>query len=207
MMPAIHYGCNGHNMDFPGTISIRMEIFIAYCVDFGASLAHQEFRHLLFVNAHGSNGPPCDLIAGRPTVENQCLAASINHWELGWDFIRAELEGGPYAADLACEWETSEYLAIRPELVRREVIADEIPAHRGGSRGLHPGLDGAKWVHFMNWWSRMNDTGVAGTPTFATREKGQRMLEGTIARLLEVAREFRQMPLAPRIDRRAPAAQ
>jgi len=203
VMPAIHYGYNAHNMDFPGTISIRMETFIAYCVDVGASLANQGFRHMLFVNAHGSNGPLCDLIARRLTVEHDCLAGSINHWELGWDFIRPELEGGPYAADHACEWETSEYLAIRPDHVRMELIADEIPAHRGGSRWLYPGLDGAKWVHFMNWWSRVNDSGVAGTPTLASAEKGARMLEGTIARLIEVGTEFRQMPLAPRIDRRA----
>jgi len=52
----------------------------------------------------------------------------------------------------------------------------------------------------------MNDTGVAGTPTLASAEKGQRMLEGTIARMIEVGREFRQMPLAPRIDRRHPSA-
>jgi creatinine amidohydrolase len=206
VMPAIHYGYNAHNMDFPGTISIRMEHFIAYCVDVGASLAYQGFRHMFFVNAHGSNGPLCDLIARRLTVEHDCLAGSINHWELGWDFIRAQLEGGPYAADHACEWETSEYLAIHPELVQHDKIADEIPAHRGGSRWLYPGLDGAKWVHFMNWWSRMNDSGVAGTPSLASAEKGKAMLEGTITRLIEVSREFREMPLTPRIDRRHESA-
>ncbi|MBW7922067.1 MAG: creatininase family protein [Rubellimicrobium sp.] len=205
-MPAVHYGYNAHNMDFPGTISIRMETFIAYLVDVGASLAHQGFRHLLLVNAHGSNGPLVDLIARRLTVEHECLAGAINHWELGWDFIRAELEGGPYAADHACEWETSEYLAIRPELVQTDLIRDEIPAHRGGARWLYPGLDGSKWVHFMNWWSRMNDSGVAGTPSLASAEKGQRMLEGTITRMIEVGREFRQIPLAERVDHRVAGA-
>lgn len=198
VLPAIHYGYNAHNMDFPGTVSVRMEHFLAYLVDVGASLAEGGFRHLLLVNAHGSNAPLCDLAARRLTVEQPMLAGSINHWELGWDFIGPELEGGPHAADHACEWETSEYLAIRPEGVRMDLAADEIPAERGGSRWLYPGLKGQKWVHFMNWWSRMNETGVAGTPTRATAEKGRRMVEGTIGRLLEVAREFRAMPLAPR---------
>src|SRR3712207_770590 len=30
-MPPVHYGFNDHNMDFPGTISIKMQHFIDYC--------------------------------------------------------------------------------------------------------------------------------------------------------------------------------
>lgn len=202
VMPPIHYGYNDHNMDFPGTISIRMEHFIHYCADVGTSIASQGFRHMFFVNAHGSNASLCDLIARRVTVETDALAGAINHWELGWDFIRPELEGGPYAADHACEWETSEYLAICPELVQSDKVIDEVPAERGGSRWLYPGLDGQKWVHFMNYWSRINDSGVAGTPSYASAEKGKRMLEGTIERLIAVAREFRAVPVTARIDRR-----
>jgi creatinine amidohydrolase len=201
-MPPIHYGYNAHNMDFPGTISIAMTNFLNYLVDVGTSLAHQGFRRIFLVNAHGSNGPLCDLAARKVTLESEACCGSINHWELGWDAIAAQLEGGPYAADHACEWETSEYLALAPELVQRDKIRDEIPAERGGPRWLYPGLQGAKRVHFMNWWSRMNDSGVAGTPTLATAEKGRAMLEATIERLIEAAREFRLMPDWPRHDHR-----
>jgi creatinine amidohydrolase len=201
-MPPIHYGYNAHNMDFPGTISIAMTNFLNYLVDVGTSLAHQGFRRIFLVNAHGSNGPLCDLAARKVTLESEACCGSINHWELGWDAIAAQLEGGPYAADHACEWETSEYLALAPELVQRDKIQDEIPAERGGPRWLYPGLQGAKRVHFMNWWSRMNDSGVAGTPTLATAEKGRAMLEATIERLIEAAREFRLMPDWQRHDHR-----
>ena len=201
-MPPIHYGYNAHNMDFPGTISIRMEHFLHYVVDVGTSLVHQGFRRIFLVNAHGSNGPLCDLAARRITLDSEACCGSINHWELGWDIIAAQLEGGPYAADHACEWETSEYLHLAPELVQMGKAVDEIPAHRGGPRWLYPGLQGAKRVHFMNWWSRMNDSGVAGTATLATAAKGQAMFEGTVERLIEASREFRLMPDWPRHDHR-----
>jgi creatinine amidohydrolase len=199
-MPPVHYGYNAHNMDFPGTIDIKMEHFIAYCCDIGESLAHQGFRRMLFVNGHGSNAPLCDLIARKITVTTPAMAGAVNHWQVAWDVIQGLLEGGPYAADHACEWETSEYLALKPHLVQHDKIVDEIPAHRGGPRWLYPDLSTQRWVHFMNWWSKMNDSGVAGTPSKATAEKGRQMLETTVARLVDVCREFRDLPDGERTD-------
>jgi creatinine amidohydrolase len=201
-LPPIHYGFNDHNMDFPGTISVKMQHFIDYCFDVGASLAYQGFRRILWVNGHGSNGPLCELVARRVTNETEALSGSINHWEMSWDVITAQLEGGPYAADHACEWETSEYLYLRPDMVYTDLIRDEIPAERGGPRWLYPNLVSGNRVRFMNYWSRMSESGVSGTPSFATAEKGRTMIETTIERLIEAAREFRDLPDTPRIDMR-----
>ena len=204
-MPPIHYGYNTHNMDFPGTIDIKMQHFMDYCCDLGESLASQGFRRILYVNGHGSNAPLCDLIARKVTVTTSAMSGSINHWQIAWDVISSLLEGGPYAADHACEWETSEYLALKPDLVQHDKIADEIPAERGGPRWLYPDLNTARWVHFMNWWSKMNDSGVAGTPSKATAEKGRKMLETTVERIVEVCRDFRDLPEGERHDHRVTA--
>ena len=201
-LPPVHYGYNDHNMDFPGTVSIKMQHFIDYCADVGASLAYHGFRRILYVNAHGSNGPLCDLIARKLTVETDALVASCNHWQVAWDVITSVLEGGPYAADHACEWETSEYLHLAPQRVQMDKAIDEIPANRGGPRWLYPDLKDARPVYFMNWWSRMNTSGVAGTPTKATAEKGKIMIEETISRLVTICREFRAMPDVARVDHR-----
>jgi len=201
-MPAIHYGYNSHNMDFPGTIDIKMQHFMDYCCDVGESLAHQGFRRIIFINGHGSNAPLCELIARKLTVTTEAMVANANHWQIAWDVITRQLEGGQYAADHACEWETSEYMALKPELVQQDKIVDEIPAHRGGPRWLYPDLVTARPVYFMNWWSKMNDSGVAGTPSKATAEKGQVMLETTITRLIDICKEFRDMPDGQRVDHR-----
>ncbi len=174
-MPPIHYGFNDHNMDFPGTISIKMNNFINY--------------------------------ARRITNETDAFCGSMNHWQIAWREIVGLLEGGPYAADHACEWETSEYLYLCPELVKTEEIRDEIAADRGGPRWLYPSLDGDSPMRFMNFWSRMSSSGVNGTPSLATAEKGEKMINATITRLITIAREFRDLPQPPRVDHRVRSAE
>jgi creatinine amidohydrolase len=182
-----------------------MNNFINYCFDLAASLVYQGFKRILFVNAHGSNGPLCELVARRITNETDALCGSMNHWQIAWREIVGLLEGGPYAADHACEWETSEYLYLCPELVKTDEIRDEIAAERGGPRWLYPSLDGDSPMRFMNFWSRMSDTGVNGTPSLATAAKGEKMINATITRLIAIAREFRDLPQPPRVDHRVRA--
>ena len=93
-----------------------------------------------------------------------------------------------------------------PDGVRGDLIKDEIAADRGGPCWLYPAVNGSNSVKFMNWWSRMSATGVNGTPSRATAEKGRIMIEATITRLIEVAREFRDLPDTERVDHRLPEA-
>ena len=201
-MPPIHYGYNAHNMDFPGTISIAMTNFLNYLVDVGTSLAHQGFRRIFLVNAHGSNGPLCDLAARKVTLESEACCGSINHWELGWDAIAAQLEGGPYAADHACEWETSEYLALAPELVQRDKIRGRDPgrARRAALALPRPAGREARPLHELVVPHERLRRRRHADP--GDRREGRAMLEATIERLIEAAREFRLMPDWPRHDHR-----
>jgi creatinine amidohydrolase/Fe(II)-dependent formamide hydrolase-like protein len=57
----------------------------------------------------------------------------------------------------------------------------------------------------MNWWSKMNDSGVAGTPSKATAEKGRNMLEATVERIVGVCHDFRDLPEGNRVDHRVTA--
>jgi len=54
--PIIPYGFNDHNMEFPGTVSIRPETLLSYLFDVGHSFATAGFRRIVWVNGHGSNG-------------------------------------------------------------------------------------------------------------------------------------------------------
>ena len=44
VLPPIAYGLNRHHIDFPGTIHIEPEVFIAFCVNITKSVAYQWLR-------------------------------------------------------------------------------------------------------------------------------------------------------------------
>lgn len=198
----IHYGFNEHNMDFPGTISIEMENFIRYCFDVGRSFARQGFKRIIWINGHGSNSSLCQLVARRVTNETTALSASIDWWNLIQETIREIRESGEGGIDHACEMETSVYLYLKPELVKKEKIKDEYANQRGGPGWLYPDISTSSPVFFMNNWSRMSDTGVNGAPSLATRDKGERFLEDAIKNLGGIVKDFRDLKVAERTDHR-----
>jgi creatinine amidohydrolase len=55
--PALPYGLTPYFMGFPGTISLRIETYVAVVKDMLDSLAHHGFKHILIVNGHGGNQP------------------------------------------------------------------------------------------------------------------------------------------------------
>jgi creatinine amidohydrolase len=55
-------------------------------------------------------------------------------------------------------------------------------------------------VQFMDWWSRMSTTGIIGDPTKADRERGKKMFELYVNKLVEFIKEFRGRKIKPRVD-------
>jgi creatinine amidohydrolase len=203
--PAIHYGFNEHNMDFPGTISIEMETLLNFAFQVGQSLARQGFDRIVWLNGHGSNGPIYNLVARKVTNLTTALSASIDWWSLVWPKIKEVCEGFPEGIDHACEFETSVYLHLRPDLVKCDRIEDDVVSEKGGPRWLYPNLGGTP-VQFMNFWSRMSDSGVSGQPSLATPSKGEQIYQYAVQALADVAHEFRDVPVRPRIDYKVRAA-
>ena len=200
--PPIHYGFNEHNMDFPGTISVEIQHFIDYCFDVGRSLARQGFQRLIWVNGHGSNSALSQLVARRLTNETETLAAAVDWWNLIQETMAEIRNSGKGGIDHACEMETSVYLYLRPELVYRDRICDEYAHDRGGPDWLYPDLTTSSPVFFMNNWSRMSESGVNGAPSLASAAKGERFMQDAIAHLGTIARDFRNLAVAPRKDHR-----
>ena len=55
--PPLCFGCSSYFIDFPGTISLRVQTLLNAMEDIVRSLHHQGFRRILIVNGHGGNDP------------------------------------------------------------------------------------------------------------------------------------------------------
>jgi creatinine amidohydrolase len=125
--PTIAVGCSEHHMGFSGTITLRRHTLEAICLDYAVSLARHGFTRVCFVPSHGGNfAPLAEMLDDlRAAVAPGCrvdaytdLKGFLEYWqgavaEIAPEFV--DRVGGH--ADIS---ETSEMLAIRPDLVRAE---------------------------------------------------------------------------------------
>ena len=206
VMPTIPYGYNEHALDFPGTIHVAYDHFIAYCLDVVKSVAHAGFDRIVIIDGHGSNEHLCEFIARRGTLETHALVASTMWTNLAVEAFEAVRESGPGGAAHACELETSVYLYLDESRVQMDKAADHYggAAGREGSKFLSVDLTkGLGAIKVVRWTSSATPTGVSGAPTLATKEKGRVTVEGAAENLLAFLREFRALPKGERVDHRA----
>ncbi|SHE51738.1 creatinine amidohydrolase [Loktanella atrilutea] len=57
VFPVLAYGVTPYFMAYPGTISLRVETYVAIVRDILDGLYHQGFRRIVIVNGHGGNAP------------------------------------------------------------------------------------------------------------------------------------------------------
>lgn len=195
VLPPIAYGLNLHHIDFPGTVHIEPEVFIAFCLNITKSVAYHGFEKILIVNGHGSNTPLIDLVARKTVLETSSLCAAANYAALASDAF-ARVRDTPILAH-ADEFETSLYLHLAPERVRMDLAGAD-----NDVVGNHLSSDSTSNfpVRFNDYWGRWTTLGVHGDATTATAEKGAVIFEAAVTGLVEVVDEWRAWPIAARSD-------
>jgi len=195
VLPTVSYGLNLHHIDFPGTVHIEPEVFIAFCLNITKSVAYHGFRKIIIVNGHGSNTPLADLVARKTVLETESLCAAVNYYALALDAFE-RVRDTPVMAH-ADEFETSLYLYLAPERVRTERLgAGNDVMGQYVSSDSTPNYP----VRFNDFWGRWTRTGVHGDATTATPEKGQVIFEAAVTALVAFVDEWRAWPIAPRSD-------
>jgi creatinine amidohydrolase len=197
--PPIYYAFSEHVMDFPGTMAIRPEILLGYLFDIGNSFARQGFEKIVLVNGHGSNRPICEIACRRITNETSAYCATLTHFGLVPDVMKQIRESPVGGIAHACEMETSEYMYLRPHLVKKEKIQDEYAPDYRPWRADDFAVDSGP-IHFMEFWSQRSKSGAEGAPSLATPEKGEKVLEATITRLIEFGKWWKELEFPPRVD-------
>jgi creatinine amidohydrolase len=195
VLPPIAYGLNLHHIDFPGTIHVEPETFIALGLNITKSVAYHGFEKILIVNGHGSNTPLIDLIARKTVLETKSLCFATGYSSFLLQAFEPIRESAVMAH--ADEFETSLYLHLAPERVRMDLAA------RGDDRmGKYVSSDSTRNypVRFNDFWGRWTRVGVHGDATKATAEKGRILFEAAVTGLVELVGELRAWPVAARQD-------
>jgi creatinine amidohydrolase len=202
VLPTIAYGLNMHHIDFPGTIHIEPETFIAFCLNITKSVAYHGFEKILIVNGHGSNTPLIDLVARKTVLETKSLCFACGYASFLLNAFEPIRESAVMAH--ADEFETSLYLHLAPERVQMDkAVKDD------DRMGQFVSSDSTRNypVRFNDFWGRWTQTGVHGDATKATAAKGRILFEAAVTGLMEVVRELRAWPIADRKDMHRGAVQ
>ena len=176
LFPTAVHGYTPHHLHFPGTVTLRWNVFVEYLLDLGRSLCHHGFDRILMVNGHGSNQPLVDIAARLVNVEHpSAICASC--WYLVTPESKRLLEelreSGRGGMAHACELETSLYLAIEPGPRADGARGQGDPA----ADGVHvDGLERRPALLHAALERALAASGVTGDATLATAEKGSRWL-------------------------------
>lgn len=79
VFPVIGYGITPNFRAFPGTVSVRIETFLAIVRDVLDALKEQGFRRVLIVNGHGGNSPASSFV-GEWLAGNPGMTIKFHNW-------------------------------------------------------------------------------------------------------------------------------
>ncbi|RLT07651.1 MAG: creatininase family protein [Planctomycetota bacterium] len=186
LLPTQWLGASEHHLPFGGTLTATLSTYELMLMEILRPLLHDGFGRVMLLNGHGGNIDPLQVALRRLDRE---FPSSILTGSAYWDLAAAELAAcctGPRTSmGHACELETSMMMALRPELVCLEEIEDD------------PDMTPAavKSIFWTRDFGRRTDHGAVGYPSFATAQKGQKMLEAAIGAVTRVSRGILELPL------------
>jgi creatinine amidohydrolase len=191
LLPTLWYGASGHHLPFGATLSAEVDTHVTILCELLTCVLEQGHQRLLVLNGHGGNIDTMHAALRRlqPRYADRLLTGA-SYWELAEKELAQLAEGPRKSMGHACEFETSMVLALRPELVRRDQIKNDVTADDPALRGLYLAQD----------FKQRTDHGAVGYPELASAEKGRAFLNAAIERTAEVVQALLRRPLPnPRV--------
>jgi len=204
--PNIPYGFNIHALDYPGTVHVGHQPYLEFCLGVCKSFAYHGFKRIVIVNGHGGNSALLEFVGRRAILETDALVASFMWWNMlrvDPNFVSSFRESVfPGGAGHACEIETSVYLHLAGDKVQMDKAKDHIAWYnRQGTTSFQWGdAFGSGPVNLVEWTSTFVEDGIFGQPTLATAEKGRRIFNEAVTRLVQFVEEFQMRPTRQRVD-------
>ncbi len=162
--PTLCFGMSVHHMDFPGTITLSPDTFVAVMRDIVESLYRHGFRRVMIVNGHGGNIAPIATALASTVDRHRDLRVKVGHWWQDPAVQAVMREAWNDVEYHAAAGETSAILAIRPGIPKLD---------RAAQSAWREGLEFKGPRH----WKAFFPHGTAGVdPKKASAQVGERLL-------------------------------
>jgi creatinine amidohydrolase len=175
-LPTMRVSLNNNFRAFPFACRVSVPTFMAALSDTVAMCEAEGIRRIVIVNGHGGNTDVIRAVQRDLAARDGAFVCMLQAHSCASQEAQAVWE---HHSDHAGEEETSEILALRPELVHREK-AGRFPQ-------LHPKVDALRrfGAEFVRPWHRYVPASAGGDATKANAEKGRTVLESSIRGLAE----------------------
>ena len=188
--PQLFVGKSNEHMGFVGTMTYTAKTLYDMIDELTDCIVKSGFKRLLLTNSHGGNTDLLNLISRDLRIKYGIDVFVFDWWFTSFwqELLKTEKESeSPYGVFHACELETSLMLALAPQTVDMSRLVDETPDKM---------FDGNEYVSLygpvnMGWKTRdVTESGVIGTPSKATGEKGEKMLQYAVEKMGEIVTEL-----------------
>ena len=187
VLPPIPYGVSYHHSDFKGTLAVTNNALSMMVYDIGMSLAHNGIKKIVILNGHGDNVPTLTY-AAQMINRDAKIFVCVETGETS-DIDLYNLIDTPNDIH-AGEIETSTTLAIRPELVEMDKAIDDT-LDLDNEYLDHTSERGVRWyVHTK----KLTNSGVMGNATKASAEKGLKMWNIMIKKMVDFVETIKNTP-------------
>ena len=185
--PPVWIGLTHYNMGEVGTITARVETYLALLSDICRSIWANGFHRIILLNGHGGNRDIIRVVSVK-LAEEDIWVLPITYWEMVPEVLREAAETDPGFIGHGGEWETSLQLYLRPHLIDcARMVADSEREPRLSDEVL-------RFTGFPER-RREREHGVHGNPLTASYEKGERLFQAARAMLVEVCRQYHAQPV------------
>jgi creatinine amidohydrolase len=183
--PTLPISLNNNFRAFPFACRMGVTTFMTMLLEILAQAAADGIRRAVLANGHGGNTDTVRAmlreLAARDNMPFTCMVQSM----ASADVIAANIQ---HPSDHAGESEVSIQMFVRPELVRRERMADNPRC-----QPALPSLNSDK-VFFVKPWHRYVPASAGGDQRQASAAKGRALVESSAANMAQLLVELSQAP-------------
>ena len=200
LLPPVYFGVSEHHMDFPGTIAVKGDTIVRYLTEICQSLVRHGFKKILLVGSHGGNSQSIGDVTREIALTTDALCMSLMHFSPIKDEIKALRESEIGGIGHAGEVETSMMLYLRPELVKKDLVAKDGILESDLLDSVPHDPNKKLVAMFIEPFSKWTKCGIIGDATKANAERGEKWINAAADYLAELIKQYKARPILERVD-------